>query len=138
MGQVKPVRILWVYPDITEADRALIRAAKEQMDVEYLILPKVAQIGSCGVSGRVLALRETPPWITNYAPVVNPENQQGLMAAIHWACTKIEDARAVSAERMLSEIMGKAVTEVSMDQLAYENASTRMKLHYSDRVPVFQ
>lgn len=133
-----PVKILWVYPTVTDADMASIRAAKAQMDVDYRVLVKVATLASCGVSGRVLALREAPDFLTAYAMVKNTDNLEGLAEAIHWAVTRVVDNRASTIADRLTEVSGKTVTEMTMEQLARENISTNLKLHHNDKVPIFQ
>lgn len=132
------IKILWVYPTITDADMASIRAAKAQMDVDYRVLVKVATLASCGVSGRVLALREAPDFLTAYAMVKNTDNLEGMAEAIYWAVSRVVDNRASTIADRLSELAGKPVTELTMDQLARENISTNLKLHHKDKVPAFR
>lgn len=136
MTSSSDIRTLWVH-GLTEPDMALLRTAKAGMNVDYQIVPKVAEIGSCGVSGRVLALREPPDFLTDHALVRDPENMEGLRAAIDWTVSRYADARATTVLQMVQAII-PGTREIGRDQLAYENISVNMHLNDRSKVPLFQ
>lgn len=121
---------VFVYP-LDEHTVGALKAAKADMDVEYQIVPKAAQIGT---QGRVIAFWY-PPWIVadGYADVTEA-TLDGLRAAIHWAATGQFDSRVSTAEQQLSKIFGKPVTEISKDQLAFEGASRALDLDNKKKV----
>ena len=106
MQNVKP---LPVYPRTpNEKDMQLLRDAKKALKSETLIIPTDAVPGS---PGRILALREPPPWLCDYALVKEP-NVQSLTAALDWIINNKEDRRGVTIVRKLQEIFGPGVKEI--------------------------
>ena len=111
----------WPLPEGTVAN---LKAAKAEMGVEYLIVPKQAQPG-CGA--RVVAF-EPVPWIVmdSIAYVTDSSNFEALKAAINWAATDVYDKRALTVIRQLETFFGKGVKEVTDSQLKYENISKHL------------
>ena len=98
-----------IYPSKpTGDDLAMLRVAKEQVVTDTLVKPVKAIPGS---SGRIIALRDKPNWLCDYAYIPNP-NPDSMKAALEWALGLTEDARGVTIIRTLREIFGPEVREV--------------------------
>jgi hypothetical protein len=98
-----------IYPSKpTGDDLAMLRAAKEQVVTDTLVKPVKALPGS---PGRIIALREKPGWLCDYAYIPNP-NPASMKSALEWALGLTEDARGITVIRTLREIFGPAVREV--------------------------
>jgi len=98
-----------IYPSKpTGDDLRLLRGAKEQVVTDTLVKPVNAVPGS---PGRIIALREKPEWICEYAYIPNP-NPASMKAALEWALGLTEDARGVTVIKTLREIFGPGVREV--------------------------
>lgn len=98
-----------VYPSKPSgADLEAFKAAKASMGIDYLIQPVR------GVSGspfRIIALRERPDFICDYAFVPNP-NVDSIRNAMEWALGDKHDPRATTVQKTLEEIFGGAVREL--------------------------
>lgn len=106
MTKIHPLPI---YPSApTGDDLRLLREAKERLDVDILIRPSKALPRS---PGRVIALRERPDWICDYAFIPEP-NVESLTNALKWALSDEYDSRAVSIVSQLREIFGNGVQEI--------------------------
>lgn len=104
------LRPLPTYPrKPTGDDLALLKQAKAMMDTDILIQPSDAVPGS---PGRILALRETPPWLCDHALVKNPTTES-LKAALEWIIYETEDQRGTTIEKTLTEIFGGPVKEIT-------------------------
>ena len=102
-------RILPVYPSKpVGADLEAFKAAKASMGIEYLIQPVRAVNGS---PFRVIALRERPDFICDYALVKNP-TEGSIRSAMEWALSDKVDDRATTVVKMLEEIFGEGVREL--------------------------
>ena len=102
-----------IYPSKpTGDDLAILKAAKELVVTETLIKPVRAVPGS---PGRVIALREKPGWLCDYAYIPNP-NPDSMKAALEWALGLTEDARGITVIRTLREIFGPGVRELTIDE----------------------
>jgi len=98
-----------IYPSMpTGDDLAMLKEAKAKLDTDIMIQPVRAVRGS---PGRVIALRERPDWICDYAYISNP-NQQLMKEALEWALGLTEDSRAFTVVRMLKEIFGDGTKEL--------------------------
>lgn len=127
---------LYIYPwPVTGDDLSLLKAAKASLDLDFLVVPQRATVGS---SGRVLALREVPPFICDHALVRDPASPDALKAGLEWAVTKNVDKRATLVVDMLSSAFGAPVRELTPEDMALERISTTLKLDDAGRVPVFR
>jgi hypothetical protein len=98
-----------IYPSKpTGDDLAMLKEAKAKVGTDILIQPVRAVHGS---PGRVIALREKPHWICDYAFIPNP-NPQSMKEALEWALGIKEDGRAITVVRTLREIFGDGVREL--------------------------
>jgi hypothetical protein len=98
-----------IYPSKpTGDDLAMLKEAKAKVGTDILIQPVRAVRGS---PGRVIALRERPDWICDYAYIPNP-NQQSMKEALEWALGLREDSRAITVVRTLREIFGDGIKEL--------------------------
>jgi hypothetical protein len=86
----------------------MIKQAKAMISTDILVQPVRAVHGS---PGRVIALRERPHWICDYAYIPNP-NVDSLKEAIEWALNLKEDSRGITVIRTLREIFGEGTTEI--------------------------
>jgi len=101
--------ILAVYPSKPAgADLEAFKAAKASMGIERLIQPVRAVHGS---PFRIIALRERPDFICDYALVKNP-TATSIRAAMEWALSEKSDSRATTVLDMLKEIFGEGVREL--------------------------
>jgi hypothetical protein len=101
--------ILAVYPSKPAgADLEAFRAAKASMGIERLIQPVRAVQGS---PFRIIALRERPEFICDYALVKNP-TPASIRAAMEWALSESSDSRATTVLDMLKEIFGEGIREL--------------------------
>jgi hypothetical protein len=127
------IQPLYVHPyPPTDEDRALIKAAKASLDVEFqTILQPAFLVDDDGVysnmdsKGRALCLRVNPPVLCDSADVADPHDAEALKAAILWCVTDIEDARASSVADKLKEF---GYTELTIDDIAYRDISKRLDL----------
>jgi hypothetical protein len=100
---VRPLYI-WGNPDMTK-----LKAAKDMLDLPYLLKRTPARPGAPGISGRVLAFGEMPPFACDYALV---RSDAGMKDALSWACGLTEDRRAASIATWLTNILGGKVVEL--------------------------
>ena len=111
MSELLPLPI-WGAPQ--PGDMEALRRAKAALGAPFLIAPCVAVPGS---PTRVLALREPPPFVTDYALVADPANDAAMLAAMRWALDDdVYDKRATSVLDMLREQFGPDVQEVAILQ----------------------
>jgi hypothetical protein len=92
-----------------------VKAAKEQLDLPFKVMPMQAVPGN---TTRVLAFSE-PPFACDYALVTRPE---ALPAALSWVLSDKDDPRATMMAGWLSKVLGKTVVE-----LASERVESRVK-----------
>ena len=98
-----------IYPSKpTGSDLAMLKEAKSRVGTGILIQPVRAVQGS---PGRVLALRERPHWICDYAYLPEP-NVDSLKEALQWVLNLKEDSRGITVIRTLKEIFGQGTTEI--------------------------
>jgi hypothetical protein len=106
MTNILPLPIYPVKP--IGAELEMFKQAKAMVNTDILVQPVRAVHGS---PGRVIALRERPHWICDYAYIPNP-NVDSLKEAIEWALNLKEDSRGITVIRTLKEIFGKGTTEI--------------------------
>jgi hypothetical protein len=106
MTSVLPLPIYPAKP--TGNDLAMLKEAKAKLNVDTLIQPVRAVHGS---PGRVIALREKPHWICDYAYIPNP-NPESMKEALAWALGITEDSRSITVIRTLKEIFGPETREL--------------------------
>jgi hypothetical protein len=101
---------LAIYAEVTLTafDWAQIKAAKERLDLPFLVQPGVAVAGT---QTRVLAIGAVPPFICDYAFVPSAASP-GLPEALAWTLTDSDDPRATLMTDMLSAAFKTIVTEV--------------------------
>ena len=106
------LRPLAIYPfPPTDADLSLIKAAKAQLDLPYLVVPVRAVPGG---PVRVLALRETPDFLCDYAQVTQLDRPESMLAALRWVLDDtLDDKRATLIIDQLRAIFGVEVHEIS-------------------------
>ncbi len=110
MAEIVPIPI---YPSTpTGADLTAFKAAKDQLDLPYLIQPVRAVPGS---PGRVVAIRKRPAFLCDYAfiPKVKVDS---IREALKWALSDEYDPRAVTVVHMLKEIFGEGVKEIGVSK----------------------
>lgn len=106
-------RILPVYPSTpTGADLELFRSAKGELSLDYPIRPVRAVYGS---PFRIIALRERPDFICDYAFVEKP-SKNSIQAALEWALGDHEDSRAVTIVSTLEKIFKGRVKEIAISE----------------------
>lgn len=89
-------------------DLTLLKQAKALIPTDKLVIPVDAVVGS---PGRILALREKPNWICDYAYIANP-TVESIKAALEWILNDTEDGRGMTVVRKLTEIFGTGVKEI--------------------------
>lgn len=106
MTSIQPLPI---YPDIPSGDELrMLKHAKQALGIQELVKPVRAVPGS---PGRIIAIGETPEWITDYAHVGEPSFEsfkEALMFVLRDA--KSETAKTVLEQ--LQDIFGEGVREV--------------------------
>lgn len=95
-------------PKPTGDDLALLKEAKSKVRSDILIKPVRAVPGS---PGRILALREKPTWICDYAFIPEP-NVESLKNALEWVLELKEDSRGITVIKTLKEIFGEQTREL--------------------------
>lgn len=106
MAEIKPLPI---YPSTpTGADLTLLKEAKERLDTPFLVSPVKAVPGS---PGRVIALRQRPDFLCDYAYIPDP-NPTSVLEALKWALGTHDDPRGVTVVHMLKEIFGDGTFEL--------------------------
>jgi hypothetical protein len=106
MTNVLPLPVYPAKP--TGDDLAMLKEAKAKLGTKIMIQPVRAVQGS---PGRVIALREKPHWICDYAYIPNP-NPESMKQALAWALGITEDSRAITVVRTLKEIFGLETREL--------------------------
>ena len=102
-------RLLPIYPSVPSGGvLEALKAAKDSLDVDYLIQPVKAVPGS---PGRVLAIGEAPTFLCDYALVAEP-SVESLKNALQWALGDYDDPRARTVIQLLEEIFGEGVKEI--------------------------
>jgi hypothetical protein len=86
----------------------MLKEAKVYISADILIQPVRAVRGS---PGRIIALREKPNWICDYAYIPEP-NVESLKNALEWALELKEDSRGITVIRTLKEIFGEQTREL--------------------------
>lgn len=109
MASTSTIKPLPVYPSApTGDDLTLLREAKAKLDTDVLIQPVEAVPGS---PGRVIALRQKPNFICDYAFIPEPK-PDSMLAALDWALSDKFDSRATTVVQQLQDIFGKGVEEI--------------------------
>ena len=104
------LRPLPIYGPILEGDMDALRAAKASLGLSYLITPVAGLYHS---PGRILALREWPPFLCDYAPCADPQNAAGLRAALAWVLSpSLYDPRAITILDTLQAVFGPELKEI--------------------------
>tara|TARA_B110000483_G_C18146941_1_gene523864 strand:- start:915 stop:1241 length:327 start_codon:yes stop_codon:yes gene_type:complete len=105
----KQHRILPIYPSKpTGDDLEAFRSAKGELSLDYLIQPVRAFSGS---PFRIIAIKEHPDWICDYAFV--PEvSVASIKAAMKWALSDDDDPRAITVLKSLKKVFGEGVKEI--------------------------
>lgn len=100
---------IWSARPLTDADYGRIRAAKQRLNLPFLV-----QFGRAveGTWERVLAIGGDPPILCDYASVPHTTSA-GLDEALAWVLGDHEDARAMTMADVLSKWLGGKVTEVT-------------------------
>lgn len=107
---VTDLRPLPVWGRQLPGDYEALKAAKVALDLPFSIVPAPAVPGS---PTRVLAMREVPPFIADYALVRDPSNPAAMLAAMGWALDDtIEDPRATLVFQQLQGVFGPDLKEV--------------------------
>lgn len=97
----------WPLP--SKDDLSALRAAKEQMDVDWLIQPHRATDARLG---RILAWGQVPPYVRDYL-LIDPTDISDIQQGIMWATDNwVGDDRAVTVTDILSNIFGGEVVEL--------------------------
>lgn len=113
MADVRPLR-LWPH-DITEAQLAMIRQGKADMDVDFKILPSPAEPGG---PGRVLAFGQIPPFFSESVVIGgdNVNRPESIRAAMEFALTAPAGAPgSFTEEAWLQAVMGVPVRYVGTE-----------------------
>ena len=98
-----------VYPNKPAGgDLELIRQAKANIQTDLLIQPVKAVPGS---PGRILALRQRPNFICDYAFVQNV-TLESVTAALEYCLELNDDPRATTVVMMLKEVFGEGLKEI--------------------------
>jgi hypothetical protein len=98
-----------IYPSKpTGDDLAMLKEAKAKVGTGILVQPVRAVQGS---PGRILALRERPGWICDYAYLPEP-TVDSMKEALEWVLNLKEDSRGITVIRTLKEIFGQGTTEI--------------------------
>jgi hypothetical protein len=98
-----------VYPNKpTGGDLELIKQGKASIQTDLLIQPVKAVPGS---PGRILALRERPNFICDYAFVQNV-TLESVTAALEYCLGLNDDPRATNVVMMLKEVFGEELKEI--------------------------
>lgn len=106
-------RILPVYPSVpTGADLELFKSAKGELSLDYLLKPVRGLYGS---PFRIIALRERPDFICDYAFVEKP-TVESIRDAMGWALGDHEDSRAVTIVSALEKIFKGEVKEIAISE----------------------
>lgn len=117
-NQSTDLRPLPIYPwPLNEVDYGAVRLAKARLGVEWKVLPRPAIAGS---PGRILALREPPPFLCDYALVNDPQNGNSMLAALEVALGLKDDERMNTVLDTLKSIFGEGVREIPAEELAAE------------------
>lgn len=115
---------IWPWP-VSAEDMGLIREAKQAMGLATKMLPVES---TATEPGRILALREAPPWVAPYALIKDPTNSAALTAALKWAIIPgWEDKRATDTLDILKSVW-PTVRELDLKEQVGENLSKYMDL----------
>jgi len=106
MASIMPLPIYPAKP--TGYDLEILKQAKALIPGNILIQPVRAVLGS---PGRVIALREKPYWVCDYAFIPKP-TVESLKSALEWALELKEDARGITVIKVLKEIFGEHTREL--------------------------
>jgi hypothetical protein len=106
---VAKIKLLPIYPSVPFGDTLeAVKAAKDSLDLDYLVKPVKAVSGS---PGRVLAIGEKPDFVCDYAFVPNP-TVESLINALNWVLGDHDDPRARTVVQVLEDYFGKGVKEI--------------------------
>lgn len=113
----------------TVVDMASIKAAKAQLDLDFLVVPVAA---TPDTAERVLAVGSKPPWVwCDYALVSERTKPEGLVAALSWVLGDEDHPRATTTLDTMVSIFGPGTVEISAEQLAAEE-QYRLYLSHQD------
>lgn len=87
--------------------RDIIIAAKQATGYTKKITPRPAKAGDTKI-----ICTETPPFICDYA-IVKSGSVEGFTHALLWLLGIREDKRIITAEKMMSNLMGATVKEIT-------------------------
>lgn len=105
-------------PIYGNADMGKLKAAKERLDLPFLVRPVKADAST---SGRVLAYGVRYPWLGDVAPVGDETSLDGLTAALSYVLGLNDDPRAITILGTLTEVFGFGVKELDSHDLVEEN-----------------
>jgi hypothetical protein len=104
------VRPFPVHGSIRDVDREFLHRAKAEINPPYLLTVVEAFPGS---PGRVIALREPPPFLCDFALVGETDSYEGFRLALYWALHPEFDHPAASLViDQLRAIFGPTVKEI--------------------------
>lgn len=135
---IQPLYV-WPYP-ITDEDRALIKAAKDSLGLDFQVriepaFNEDATESRMDSTGRALILRVECPLICDSAAVpslgASGAPSAGLIAAVKWCVTDIEDDRAST---VVDKLLEYGYKELSIDEIAYKDISRRLDLSNEKKV----
>jgi hypothetical protein len=104
-------RLLPIFAEtLSTDDLNRIKEAKAALDVEFLVKPVRALVGS---PGRILAIGSKPDFIAFDGYAFIPDTtSKGLGMALAWVLGDADDPRAITAEKMMKEIFGEETREI--------------------------
>lgn len=106
-------RALPIWGTITTEDMAALKQAKAALDVDFLIVPTQAIPGG---PSRIIALREPPPFLADFALIRDTSNPLATKAALSWALSvTVEDTRASLILNQMQAVFGPETKEIPYD-----------------------
>lgn len=133
---------IWPWP-LNPAHKSALVAAKSRLGISVTLQP-IRAFKDEGfhewvrqTNSRVLCILDEPPGLCDHALIRNIDNQDAVVAALDWVTSDKDDPRAMTVDKMLSKLI-PGIVEQSFESRAYENISKNLKLHHSDKVPIFQ
>lgn len=106
MSDVIPIAI-WPNKPVGK-DLEMLKEAKASIKTDIKMIPVDAVPGS---PGRILALRESPPFLCDHALVRNP-SIESLTAALSYCLGLNDDPRATTVLKVLKEVFGEGTREI--------------------------
>ena len=112
MSDVMPIAV-WPNKPVLH-DMEMLKKAKANIKTDIKMIPVDAVPGS---PGRILALRESPPFLCDHALVRNP-TVESLTAALSYCLGLNDDPRATTVLKVLKEAFGEETREIANDSNA--------------------